>query len=385
LVPALTLGLLIAANVSAQEPASASRNATIVVTFDPRSIEQGTAVSAVKAHMSGLPVQVLLEPVQPARTLGQRLTTSASLALSREALGTFSIEIGPDRELLIFFTEPDGSATLIRRLPPSREGVRVAVEQAAIVVRSLVEALLEGRRIGMTPDAEAPPARAQPTTPEKSEKSERPQLTQSTAQAAPEAAKPEAEPLGVSIEVQETPEPEAPARPKRRFAISGGYTGTDFAPNVEWESGFTLGARWLARQTLYAGLRYTFFPRIEGGADAARVSVARHPIEIVAGYVGTAVLAPNAELGVVADYSRRETLHTAPEYQATPAATRWTFALGLRAGVTWSASSAVQLSLRGGVDFLLTRYSYAVPAERPAILPRNVRRRLELEVALAPW
>src|ERR1041384_5857677 len=65
------------------------------------------------------------------------------------------MDIAEDGALLIFFTEVSGEATLIRRLPPNRQGLRVGLEQAAIVVRSLVEALLEGGNVGIaTPNAD---------------------------------------------------------------------------------------------------------------------------------------------------------------------------------------------------------------------------------------
>jgi hypothetical protein len=60
-------------------------------------------------------------------------------------------------------------------------------------------------------------------------------------------------------------------------------------------------------------------------------------------------------------------------------------ALGAHAGVTWSATSILQVSLRGGADVLLTRYSYAVAGEGAAITPNAVRPRLELELSLGVW
>jgi hypothetical protein len=359
-----------------------------VVTFDPHSIEQAPLASAVKAHVSGLPVQVVVEPVERARSLAQQLASSGSLARSRGALGTFSIEFGAKGELLIFFTEPDGDATLIRRLPPNPEGARVAIEQAAIVVRSLVEALLEGRRIGMSQEVDSSRAeRAAPREPVARRRARAAQRPRNVANPEPDTSEQtESEPEIPSFDFEEAAaESERPARGQQRFAVSGGYTGTDFASNTEWQSGFALGLRWLASPVLYGSVRYAFFPNLEGGGDTALVSIARRPIELAGGYLGKSLLAPSAEFGVIADYSSRETLHTAPGYRPSPSVARWTLALGARAGATWSATSILQLTLRGGVDVLLTRYTYAVPGDQAAVTPNTIRPRLDLEVALGVW
>jgi hypothetical protein len=374
------VALLLSESVALSQSSSAATSATIVVTFDAHSVEQGPAISAVKAHLSGLPVRIVIEPVEPARTLEDRLATSGSLALSRGALGTFSIEVGAHRELLIFFTEPDGSATLIRRLPAGQEGVRVALDQAAIVVRSLVEALLEGRRVGMAEEGDAPAVQAV--------ERDSPRTKEQPPDASPNANGNDSlssEPLGLSDEEPEEPEIAGPIPARRTVAISGGYTGTDFASDTAWESGFALGLRWLALPVVYAAARYTFFPGMEAGDDTAQIWVTRHPIEFIAGYVGPARLSPNAELGLNVDYTGRDTLRTGAQYVPRPSDARWMIALGARAGLTWSATSTVQASLRGGADLLLTRYSYVIPAGRAPISPHNIRPRLEFDVTLGLW
>lgn len=379
---ALFLALLLGGGVAGAQASAAPDAAAIVVTFDPSAGDQSSAISAVKAHVSGLPVRVVVEPTERARTLEDRLAKAGALALARGALGTFSIEIGERGELLIFFTEPDGSATLIRRLPPSPEGIKVAIEQAAIVVRSLVEALLEGRRIGMTGEAEAAsPEPALRTTPEApgAPSAAGSRRQQAEAQAAAEGS------TTLSSASDDAPsEDSARPRPRRKVAISGGYRGTSFA-STTWQSGLALGVRWLALPMAYGALRYTVFPSLELGTEAARVSVARHPLELVAGLTGSARFAPQVEAGVVLDYTSRETLDTGADYRATPSDARWVVALVAGAGVTWSASAIVDVSLRGGADFLLTRYSYVVAGIPEPISTRAIRPRLDLELAFGLW
>jgi hypothetical protein len=380
--PALLLGLLLSENVAEAQSGDPPGTATIVVTFDPSAVEQKPAIAAVKAHVSGLPVRVVVEPAERNQMLADRLARSGALALARGALGTFSIELGPRGELLVFFTEPDGNATLIRRLPGNQEGIQVAIEQAAIVVRSLVEALLEGRRIGMTQEAEAESAASpQGAAPP----AEEPPSGASSRLPSADGQKPSPEPAPLSRDEQERRDDEAPARPRRKIAVSASYQGSDFSANTPWESGLALGVRWLALPVAYGALRYTFFPSMEVGSDAARVSVTRHPFEVVAGYTASAILAPSAELGVQVDYTRRETLSTGADYRATSSAARFVLALGARVGMTWAASSVLEATLRGGADFLLTRYSYVVSGSPAPISPSTVRPKLELELAFGVW
>ena len=103
------------------------QSSTIILTFDASSEAQKQAIAAIRAHVSGLPADVVIVPLEHQRSLDSRLAAAGSLAASRQALGTFYIEIEPDGTLLIFFTEPGAEATLIRRLPPNDQGVRVAL------------------------------------------------------------------------------------------------------------------------------------------------------------------------------------------------------------------------------------------------------------------
>jgi hypothetical protein len=120
------------------------------VTYDPGSEKQRQALTAVRAHLRGLAVELVADAAKRGGDLADRLRTSGALASANEALGTFSIEQSADSSILVFFTEAGGDAILIRRLPPSEQSERLATEQAAIVVRSLVESLLEGGRIGVS-------------------------------------------------------------------------------------------------------------------------------------------------------------------------------------------------------------------------------------------
>jgi hypothetical protein len=361
--------LLLARALGAQPPPS-----TIVLTFDASSEAQKQAITAIRAHVSGLRAEVVVVPVEHQRTLDSRLAAAGSLAASRHALGTFYIEIEADGTLLIFLTEAEAEATLIRRLPPNAQGVRVALEQAAIVVRSLVEALLDGGTVGIAREtqragsAEAPEAPAEPdSSPEPSSATselytpDRPSW-ESDAEAAPEAGS-----------------------ARRRIAITCGYTATDFASAMPWQSGFAAGFQWLATPRVYVGARYTLFPTYTASADETVIAVHRQPIEALVGYHAVGPLALNGEMGLLVDAARRTTVRTAESLRPTSPSTRWMVSLAARAGFSWSPWSRIRASLRGGADFVLTRHAYRIDSASAAPAPHWVRPRLELELAADVW
>jgi hypothetical protein len=353
--------------LGAQPPPS-----TIILTFDASSETQKQAITAIRAHVSGLPAEVVIVPVEHQRSLDSRLAAAGALAASRRALGTFYIEIEPDGTLLIFFTEAEAEATLIRRLPPNQQGVRVALEQAAIVVRSLVEALLDGGSVGIAPKADRAGSAEAPAEPDLL-----PERT-SAASALPSPEKP-----GPSRSRSEASPKAASAR--RRMAITAGYTGTDFASAMPWQSGFSAGFAWLATPVVYAGARYTLFPTYPVATEDAVVAVARRPIEALVGYHAASPLALNGEIGLLVDAARRTTVSTAESLRPTSPSTRWMLSFAARAGFSWSPWTRIRASLRGGADFVLTPYAYTIDSAVAAPSPRWMRPRMELELAADIW
>jgi hypothetical protein len=374
----------------AQEPEPSRPTAAIVITFDPNAVQEERVVAAVKAHLSGLPVRVLVRPLIRSGSVGQNVARAGALATASAALGTSSIEVGDDGAFLIYFTEPGGESTLIRRLPPNDEGVRVTVEEASIVVRSLVLALLEGRRIGMAKPADA---RADAERPRKGQPPPQKRKDERSSPSKRAAPPPNAEdpPSAVNSPAEDATGSAAGEDGWRAsgsdsvVAVTAGYAGTHFATNTSWQSGFTPGFRWVAFRPMYVAARYTFFPKLEGGTKETAVSVARHPGELAIGYVGSTRLAANAELGIVFDYTSRQTRSNGPGFEPTPTSRRSTLAFGARAGASFAFVPAVELALRGGADFLVTRYAYVMPDGRTVAAPHGVRPRVDVELAASLW
>lgn len=347
---------------------------TIILTFDASSEAQKQAITAIRAHVSGLPAEVVIVPVEHQRSLDSRLAAAGSLAASRQALGTFYIEIEPDGTLLIFFTEAGAEATLIRRLPPNDQGVRVALEQAAIVVRSLVEALLDGGSVGIAPEADRAGSAQSAEAPA--------QLDSSPGRSSAESALPNPETPPSHSGSQASPEA---ASVGPRIAVTAGYTATDFASVMPWQSGFSAGFQWLATPVVYAGARYTFFPTYTAATEGVVVAVTRRPIEALVGYHAASSFALNGEVGLLVDAAKRTTVSTPEPLRPTSPSTRWMLSLAARAGFSWSPWSRIRASLRGGADFVLTPYAYKIDSAVAAPSPHWVRPRLELELAADIW
>jgi len=356
--------------------AGAEPRPSIVLAFDATSDAQKQAVAAIQAHMQGLPLEVVAAPVEPQRSLQLRLAESGALAVSREAFGTFYVDVAEDRSLLIFFTEAKGEATLIRRLPPNRQGLRVALEQAAIVVRSLVEALLEGGGVGIAPPAGQPPVPARPASPSSGGPSDGADIP---------LEPPEAETLAPADEAaSRAKSPDGIGLGTARVGFGAGLAVTSFASEAPWQAGFTAGAHCLVVPTLYVGGRYTLLPALTIQRADAAFSVRRHPLELLVGYRESGRVALNAELGAVVDRATRTTVRAASPLGATSSEGRWMLAVGARGGFSWSPWAPVWASLRAGADFVLTPYSYATDSSQLAS-PRLVRPRMELEVSVWLW
>jgi hypothetical protein len=377
--------------VSASPAAAQAPSSKIVLTYDPTSEEQRRALAAVRAHLRGLPIEIVTETVEheQKRDLTDRLAASGTLATSHAALGTFSIENGADRSILVFLTEPGGSATLVRHLPASDLSVRVAIEQAAIVIRSLVAALLEGGRVGVAA-AEVKPSGATPATDEAVRSQPMPQTTRSE-RSTLEPATSSTPVLDTEIGDTETDDTGGtemfvfPTGDPPRFFLTFGYAGVHPGAGLAWQSGAALGARWLlAARVAYIGVRYTLLPASELEVGSARVSLLRRPAELILGVAAGNWVLANAELCMIAEQAIRETVATGAAFEPTRASTHWGFGLGPRVGAMLAPWSALRLAVRAGADFMLNQATYATDEETvPA--PARVRPRLEFELAVGVW
>ena len=327
----------IASSLGAAEPTTNGGFGVVVFAVDTRSRDTQAMVDAVRAHLTGLPVRLVIETESGGTPAGNG--SDASNGGSR-ILGTLTIDPGTPGEWVVSFTEPAIDTTLVRRIRIKPQGKAVALEEAAIVVRSMVEAMLDGGHVGI----------ARPARP-----------------AGEDTSRPPAGPRG----------------PRRGIAITGGYIGTSFAPGLGWQSGAQFGVRWQARE-LYAGLAYAIFGPIDAAAAGISLQLSRHPGSLVLGYEGDTRLAPIIEVQLTVDYVQRRTL-LAEGYDKREDEGRWTLGVGGEVGLSWSVLPRFRLHAQGGADWMINSYAYVSQPYRTIVPASPVRPKVMVGLALDLW
>lgn len=369
------------ARAFAQAAEPESSTPAVVVTYDPMAAAVSPVIQAIRSHLTGMPVRILVEPVrQEGLSLSERLERSGELAVEREAMGAFAVEVGPRGEILVFFAEPDGRSALLRSVPPRSDDVSVVREEGAIVVRSLVQALLDGKRIGMgdvtgatARDATANAAAA----PERRSVAARPS-------ARPDREVTRAEPSAPRAD-ESTPSSAAPRKPGadrsgRTVAASVSYVGTHFASELGWQSGVGLGIRGFALPFAYVGASYTMFSKAVARTDDATIELARHPLELSVGYEGTSAVAPIIELAVLVDSIHRSTPEAGDDLARTPDESTVMIGLGARGGLCFGPVEWMRGVARLGLDVGVRRPVFVSrrDASESVVEPSLLNPRIEL-------
>jgi hypothetical protein len=288
--------------IQAAEPISDALPGIVVFAVDPQAKDAQAMIDAVRAHLTGLPVRLVIDP-------------SGSEAGHDDAnrIGTLTIEPTPPNEWVVSFTEPAIETTLVRRIRLKPQGKRVALEEAAIVVRSMVEAILDGGHVGIAKRS--------------------------------------------SEENNAAPSSNVVWRPRQGITATAGYLGTTFGSGLGWQSGGTIGLRWHSGG-IYAGIASQLFAPITTNTAPVSIILIRHPGAVVFGYEGASRLAPTIEMELLVDYVTRSTPQANADYQATPPSGRWMFGVGAMAGLTWSIVPRIRLLAQVGVDGIFNPYSY---------------------------
>jgi hypothetical protein len=304
---------------------------TVTVAYNSDAEETAQAVRAIESHLADLGgLTVTVEPVS-APSLAEWLRRASGTPESASSLGQIYVDAGGQGELLLFFTEPGGDLSLIRRIRPRSPAGRVALEEAGIVVRSLLEALLEGGHVGVLPSPEVPPV------------------------VTPPVVAPPAPSLPVDV-------PREPPVHRRRAAISVRYSGTSFASSA-LTSGVSFGLRaypWAGLAPLSLGATYTVFYPATVNFPSTQIELKRHPIELGLAYESAGTLGLTAEIVAIADYVARQTITTGSTLQRTAPSGRWLFGSSARAGACLSPSNEQHWCLTGGVDLYFNSLSYVV-------------------------
>jgi hypothetical protein len=331
-----SLVVSIASQLGAAEPTTDGVVGTVVFAVDSRSRDAQAMIDAVRAHLTGLPVRLVIEPANE----GSASNGADAAKDGSRRIGTLTIDAVTPGEWVVSFTEPAIDTTLVRRIRIKPQGKAVALEEAAIVVRSMVEAILDGGHVGIA----RPPPREEPLA------------------------------------------SRAPWQSRRAFAASAGYLGTTFGPGLGWQSGAFIGLRWQS-SGFYAGIISEIFTPITTEQGPISLLLVRRPGAIVAGYEGASRVAPTIEIDFTIDYVTRTTVGARDGYQLTPPQSRWFFGLGMMGGVSWTFLPRFRLLAQVGADWILNPYSYVLSptVAAPVVETSTIRPKGSAGIAIDVW
>jgi hypothetical protein len=318
----LLFALSLVSPLRAAEPTPDGGAGIIVFSVDPRARDAQALIDAVRAHLTGLPVRLVVD------------TGGNGWNGDSRVLGKMTIDPVTPVEWVVSFTDPAVDTTIARRIRLKPHAKGVALEEAAIVVRSMVEAILDGGHVGIVKEREAPPPAA------------------------------------------------IPRALRRGFAGTAGYVGTTFGEGLGWQSGAIVGLRWQWGE-FYAGATYAGFPPIITDANPVPIALVRHPGALVFGYEGSTVIAPTLEVDLIADFVTRNTFNV-EGYIATAPEARWSFGVGAQAGLSWTFLPRFRVLALGGLDWILNPPSYKVGAT-PILYTQSVRPKVGIGLGLDIW
>jgi hypothetical protein len=303
------------------------------------------ALLAIRAQLGDIAVRVAVERGPDRDDLRAAIDAAKAFAAGDHAIGAFWLSAqGPD--VMLYVAEPTGGRVLVRRVQGGAEAA--ALEEIAVIARGSVEALLEGRAIGMEPIARPP---------------------------TPEA--PRAVPTRIA-------DARPPDRTLARTLVA--LSGDAFAPTTPWQAGLAIGAAWSPLDRVFIGAGYALFGAVDVEAGPASARVSRHPLEIGLAYeVPFGPVSIGGEMLGELDALTRTTTRVGAGVRAAPDDLRWLGAVGGRARVLYQVAPPFRVFVNGGVDVLLNAFQYVIEGASggtSVLAPNRFRPRLDLGLAV---
>ena len=354
------VGALLAATLALPAAAADARRVVLMVPESVDPARQEAALSAVRAQLGDLPLEVIVErPEALPADLRERLDLASRAAKTHGAMGTFVLEIDRSDDLLIYLVEPEARRALMRRIE-SRGSEAAGFEEMSLIVRSTSSARAEGREIGMEagPELRPPPPEPEPEP---------------------------AEPVVIPPPKPPPAEPES-ASTARLAAI---YVGEEYAPEAGWQSGLGLRLSFSPDGRLSAGIGYTLLQSVTVDSGVAAARVTRHPGEVFVAYeLPIERVRLGGLVGARLEVATRTTLRTGAGVEPTGDDTRFYAGTALRGLVHWLLTERVAIGAALGADIFFNDSQYVVEVSgetRPVLRPRTVRPRAEAGVTVDLW
>ena len=149
------LALVVPSRAFATEEAGSTRTqpVTVVAVADRESASlSNKLLETVQAHLIDLPVVLKIEWVD---TLGKSFHSAVRLAreaaYKSDAVTVFWVDLSSPLQMFLFLSHPRGERILVRDVGAGDKNDESRLETIAIIVRTSVEAILEGGTIGVEP------------------------------------------------------------------------------------------------------------------------------------------------------------------------------------------------------------------------------------------
>jgi hypothetical protein len=286
----------------------------------------------IRAQVSDLPVSLVMEEVtELPPSLPDQVALASRLALRDSAVAVFWLDLFRPGRLFIYLAEPGGSRVLVRAVEAST-GV-AGIEAVAVIVRGLVQAIIEGGTIGVQPASTHMTATAAPGPP-------LPAMTPSPSPSMPW--------LSVQLALA------LDFRFKQAPVQAGLDAGLLLSPHENW--------------TIFAD--YRLLTGAQTPSADIDLEVSRHPMT-----VGVRVQWPfgawdiGASLFGVLDYVTEEAVVHSSRLTVTKSDAVWLGGVGLLAHGSWRATPVLRLFVNAGLEVYTSTLEYVVELSGgPAVL-----------------
>jgi hypothetical protein len=325
---------------------SATGRASPLVLLTPHS-ESRTAApvqnlrAAAAGQLTELGIELLELPQLPSVPNVRR---ASQLAKELAPIAVVWLERAPDG-LAVYFYDPVGPRLYARRLEEA--DTPAATEAIAIMLRSAVVALREGGAVAMAelplPDSVAAPKQPTPPAPGSLKTHRRPSL-----------------------------------------GVAAGYANAWYARKTPIQQGLALSSLLRPGEGPWLfGVSYTHFTALDVEQQAVVTRLRRHAGEV---WLGAELRVTPfrflAQGALVGDLVHRTTASAPAPFVGTSPSQRWSWALSTRLGCALPLTSAWDVYVNVGADFLLNRFDHVVVgaegASHAVVSPLPTRPRMEL-------
>lgn len=240
--------------------------------------------------------------------LEARMSQAEALAREHDAAGVFWIDARPGRRWFLYIMDRSGAHVIVRPLSVEGASLDAAIEAAAVIAGSASDALLKQQ----------------------------------------------------SLETRLAAPPPAAPRPEDALRLEFGYSGTVFAPRIDWVGGLWIGASWLWPSGPYIGVSYVWSPPIRI-LDTVVFELARYPVWLQGGVrirpLKQLTLGGELALGLEIR-TRTTTVYEGTNFVANGRETRPTFLTSVRFVAEYRILEWLSLLARVSPELTLNNFDY---------------------------